>query len=92
MKGAEFANVLAVFGRGWNLYDFNQMLELMGDEVMGSRLDFFGANRNLFYVACSRPKTRLALCFTQRLSEGALATLARLFSESAIHSLELEAM
>jgi ATP-dependent DNA helicase UvrD/PcrA len=28
VKGAEFDNELVVVGRGWNRYDFNQMLEL----------------------------------------------------------------
>jgi DNA helicase II / ATP-dependent DNA helicase PcrA len=87
VKGAQFDNVLVVIGRGWNLYDFNQMLEQIGTGVPPSKSDFFERNRNLFYVVCSRPKHRLALLFTQRLSTGALATLGKLFGLHAINSL-----
>lgn len=31
VKGAEFENVLVVFGRGWNRYDFNKFLEYSND-------------------------------------------------------------
>ena len=41
-------------------------------------------NRNLFYVACSRPKSRLALLFTQQLSSQALATLEGWFGAETI--------
>jgi DNA helicase-2/ATP-dependent DNA helicase PcrA len=87
VKGAEFENVLVVIGRGWNLYNFNQMLELTGGNVRAERRDFFERNRNLFYVVCSRPKSRLALLFTQELSAAALASLTQLFGAAAIHAL-----
>lgn len=89
VKGAEFDNVLVVIGRGWNQYDFNQLLELMGQRIPDSKKDFFERNRNLFYVACSRPKYRLALLFTQHISDVALATLGRLFGHNAIHALRV---
>ncbi len=76
MKGAEFENVLVVVGRGWNRYNFGEMLELASAAVIPvAKQDAFERNRNLFYVVCSRPKKRLALIFTQALSAGAIGTL-----------------
>src|SRR3546814_3714825 len=68
VKGAEFENVLVVVGRGWNKYNFAQMLEWIDAGPPPDKLEFFENNRNLFYVACSRPKVRLALLFTQVLT------------------------
>jgi DNA helicase II / ATP-dependent DNA helicase PcrA len=69
VKGAEFENVLVVAGRGWNHYNFNQLLEwLQSPASVPADRSAFERNRNLFYVACSRPKKRLAVLFTQRLS------------------------
>lgn len=88
VKGAEFENVLVVVGRGWNLYNFREMLELAGvSSVPAKRQEAFERNRNLFYVACSRPKTRLAILFTQELSAGALTTLTNWFGSGAISAL-----
>jgi DNA helicase-2/ATP-dependent DNA helicase PcrA len=88
VKGLEFENVLVVFGRGWNLYNFAQFLEWSGASgVPDGKTDTYERNRNLFYVACSRPKKRLALLFTQELTPGALATLATWFGNTAIHPL-----
>lgn len=75
VKGSEFKNVLVVLGRGWNLYNWNQFLEWFPDRYPTSKKDSYERNRNLFYVACSRPKTNLALLFTQELSADALGTL-----------------
>lgn len=86
VKGAEFENVLVVVGRGWNQYNFGEMLELAGGQVPAKRQDAFERNRNLFYVACSRPKRRLAILFTQLLSPGAMATLEYWFGADAIES------
>ncbi len=86
VKGAEFENVLVVIGRGWNMYDFNQMLEWAGAGIPAGKQDSFERNRNLFYVACSRPKKRLALLFTQKISTQAMATLDKWFGASNIHS------
>ena len=44
----------------------------------------FERNRNLFYVACSRPTTRLAVLFTQLLSNGAMQTLRHWFGADAV--------
>lgn len=87
VKGAEFENVLVVCGRGWNQYDFNQMLEWAGTRVPAGKEATYERNRNLFYVACSRPKTRLALLFTQKLSDQAMSTLRQWFGGNSIHSL-----
>jgi DNA helicase II / ATP-dependent DNA helicase PcrA len=87
VKGAEFENVLVVLGRGWNQYNFNQMLEWEETGVPQGKQDTFARNRNLFYVVCSRPKKRLALLFTQELSSDAMTTLSKWFGESALHSI-----
>ncbi|WP_428306712.1 UvrD-helicase domain-containing protein [Lacipirellula sp.] len=87
VKGAQFENVLVVFGRGWNIYDFNQMLEVMARTPSENELPAYERNRNLFYVVCSRPKTNLVLLFTQALSPTALERLAHLFGNEAIHAL-----
>lgn len=78
VKGAEFENVLVVVGRGWNQYNFGEMLELAGAQAIpAAKEDAFERNRNLFYVACSRPQKRLAILFTQLLSPAAVATLQK---------------
>ena len=91
VKGAEFENVLVVVGRGWNRYNFNQMLELAADPpaIPANRQDAFERNRNLFYVTCSRPKKRLAVLFTQRLSAPALQTVNDWFGADAVEALDL---
>lgn len=90
VKGVEFENVLVVVGRGWNQYNFNQFLEWAGgpDSIPLGKQDAFERNRNLFYVVCSRPKRRLAILFTQELSNKAMTTLANWFGGEAIHSLQ----
>lgn len=80
VKGAEFDNVLIVFGRGWNHYNWTQMLEWIQNGIPKGKDDTFERNRNLFYVACSRPKRNLALLFTQELSETAKKTLSEWFA------------
>ena len=92
VKGAEYENVIVVFGRGWNQYNFNEFLEWAGPQgsIPSGKQDRFERNRNLFYVVCSRPKRRLALLFTQKLSMPAMTTLANWFSAEAIQSLQLQ--
>lgn len=89
VKGAEFENVLVVVGRGWNQYNFNEMLELARDpaHIPAKKQASFERNRNLFYVACSRPKKRLAILFTQELSTPAIETVGGWFGASAIEPL-----
>jgi len=87
VKGDEFENVLVVIGRGWNKYNFEQYLEWAGSgHVPADKRDIFERNRNLFYVSCSRPTTRLALLFTQQLSDAALLTLKQWFGADAVRS------
>lgn len=90
VKGAEFENVLVVVGRGWNRYNFGEMLDLANKPAIpAAKKDAFERNRNLFYVACSRPKKRLALLFTQELTPAALETLANWFGQDSIEVLAL---
>ncbi len=82
VKGAEFENVLVIVGRGWSRYNFGEMLELASlAQIPLKKQETFERNRNLFYVACSRPKRRLALLFTQVLSSSALETITNWFGE-----------
>ncbi len=87
VKGAEFENVLVIVGRGWNKYNFGQMLEWMEPGSPADKTELFENNRNLFYVACSRPKVRLALLFTQVLSVNAMAQLTAWFGVDNIVAL-----
>ncbi|WP_186117206.1 UvrD-helicase domain-containing protein [Burkholderia gladioli] len=90
VKGAQFDNVLVVIGRGWNQYNFAEMLGLAaGQAIPAAREESFERNRNLFYVACSRPKRRLALLFTQLLSPLAMGTLEQWFSPERVHAIVL---
>ncbi len=86
VKGDEFENVLVVLGRGWNQYDWNKFLELSNPSNGNptGQEDFYVRNRNLFYVACSRPIKNLTLLFTQQLSVEALETLSIWFGEDKI--------
>ncbi len=79
VKGDEFENVLVVLGRGWNKYNFDQFLQWSAEGVPAGKQDAYERNRNLFYVCCSRPTTRLALLFTQELSDVSLALLDNWF-------------
>jgi DNA helicase II / ATP-dependent DNA helicase PcrA len=80
VKGDQFENVLVVFGRGWNDYDFNLYLKMAGNpSLIGTRTAVYERYRNLFYVAVSRPKRRLALVFTHLLEPEAMATLSGWF-------------
>ena len=64
------------------------MLELAaGQAIPAQKEEFFERNRNLFYGACSRPKQRLALLFTQRLSAAAVGTLEQWFSAESIQAI-----
>lgn len=78
VKGEQFENVLVVFGRGWNEYDFKAFLEMSArGATEGEEYERY---RNLFYVVCSRPKTNLALLFTHELSPMAMDTLTGWFT------------
>jgi DNA helicase-2/ATP-dependent DNA helicase PcrA len=91
VKGAEFENVIVVVGRGWNRYNFNEMLELAQNVggIPPNKQEAFERNRNLFYVACSRPRRRLALLFTQKLSDTAMQTVHAWFGAEAVEALAI---
>ncbi len=74
--------------RGWNQYNWNQMLEFMENGYPNNKKDSFERNRNLFYVACSRAKHNLTLLITQQLSADALARLSYLFGGDQIVDLQ----
>lgn len=84
VKGAEFDNVLVVFGRGWNHYNWDQMLQWMEDGYPNDKLDSFERYRNLFYVSCSRAKHNLTLLFTQELSKKSLSAIERIFTKTNV--------
>jgi DNA helicase-2/ATP-dependent DNA helicase PcrA len=87
VKGDQFENVLVVFGRGWKDYDFNHYLEMAGNPGLIGDQAAYERYRNLFYVAVSRPKRRLALLFTHRLEPGAMATLSGWFAGHPIRDI-----
>ena len=87
VKGDQFENVLVVLGRGWNAYNFGQYLDwVKAGQVPADKRDAFERYRNLFYVACSRPTTRLALLFTQELTGQGVATLQAWFGNESVHA------
>jgi DNA helicase-2/ATP-dependent DNA helicase PcrA len=91
VKGAEFENVLVVLGGGWNHYNWPQLLDLLETKAINSKnTKGFHRARNLFYVAISRPKKRLAILATQTMSDDALKTAARLFGAENVEGLDLE--
>lgn len=82
VKGAEFENVLVVLGGGWNHYNWPRMLGYMaaGAQPTVAHQKGFNRARNLFYVSVSRPKRRLAVLFTQTMSDTSLGVLNTLFA------------
>lgn len=91
VKGAQFDNVLVVFGRGWNQYNWNHMLEWMDGSYPDGKQDTFERNRNLFYVSCSRAKHNLTLLFTQELSVKSVSVLDRIFGKDNVLGSPFEA-
>lgn len=87
VKGAEFEEVIVICGKGWNHYDFNGFLELCGMSIPASKTAGFERARNLFYVSCSRPKERLAILFTEPVSDKALSTLKEMAPMASVESL-----
>lgn len=88
VKGDQFENVLVVLGRGWNDYNFNLYLKMVENpDLIGIRAADYERYRNLFYVAVSRPKRRLALVFTHLLEPEAMDTLSRWFGSHTIRDI-----
>ena len=90
VKGAEFDNVLVVCGRGWNKYNWNQMLEWMDGSWTKDKQDAYERSRNLFYVSCSRAKHNLTLLFTQELTTKSTSVLEQIFSKENVLGNPLE--
>lgn len=85
VKGAEFENVLVLLGGGWNHYNWPNLLELLHTQkITDKNTKGYHRARNLFYVAISRPKVRLAVLATQTISEAGLAAAANLFGADAV--------
>lgn len=89
VKGRQFENVLVVVGRGWSHYNFDKLFSWSAniDRVRHDEVESYERNRNLWYVACSRPTHRLAVLVTQRLSPPSFSMLERWFGANAIHAL-----
>ncbi|MBY5579475.1 UvrD-helicase domain-containing protein [Rhizobium leguminosarum] len=88
VKGAEFENVLVILSGGWNHYNWPKFLDyLHTGNVNAKEQASFSRWRNLFYVAISRPKRRLAVLATQTLGSQALAAAAHLFGDEGVVSL-----
>lgn len=90
VKGAEFDNVIVVLGGGWNHYNWPQLLELLSTGAITAKNEksYYRA-RNLFYVAVSRPKRKLAVLATQTLSPTALQSAEKLFGAGNVVALTL---
>jgi DNA helicase-2/ATP-dependent DNA helicase PcrA len=91
VKGAEFENVLVVLSGGWNHYNWPRFLEnfATGKVAAKDQAGYYRA-RNLFYVALSRPKIRLAVLATQSLGNDALSAATKLFQQENVLSLQLD--
>jgi DNA helicase-2/ATP-dependent DNA helicase PcrA len=89
VKGAEFDNVLVLLGGGWNHYNWPKLFEMLRTGVISPKDEkgYYRA-RNLFYVAISRPKKRLAVLATQALSPVALEAASNLFGADNLVALD----
>lgn len=90
VKGAEFDNVLVVLSGGWNHYNWPQFFELLTTaKITEKNTGGFHRCRNLFYVAVSRPKNRLAVLATQALDEAAMEAVKTLFRPENVVALSM---
>lgn len=83
VKGEEYDNVIFVIGKGWNLYDFENML-VMDENTRKQKVDAYERNRNLFYVGCSRPRKKLILLITCELKGEFNNYLSHIFGQNNI--------
>ncbi|MEF2071037.1 UvrD-helicase domain-containing protein [Consotaella aegiceratis] len=91
VKGAEFADVLVILSGGWNHYNWPKFLELFATGKIGAKEEgSYCRARNLFYVAISRPKKRLAVLATQALNEPAMATVEKLFGVDHVVAVQFD--
>lgn len=92
VKGAEFENVLVILSGGWNHYNWPQFLELLKTKkITDKNTAGFHRCRNLFYVAISRPKKRLAVLATQALGDAAMEAVTQLFKAANVVALPMDA-
>lgn len=92
VKGAEFENVLVILSGGWNHYNWPQFLTLLETgNLTAKNAGGFYRCRNLFYVAVSRPKKRLAVLATQALDESAIKAVSKLFNAENVIELPMGA-
>jgi DNA helicase-2/ATP-dependent DNA helicase PcrA len=90
VKGAEFENVLVILSGGWNHYNWPQFFELLTTgKITNKNMGGFHRCRNLFYVAVSRPKKRLAVLATQALSDAAMEAVTKLFGAQNVVDLPM---
>ena len=88
VKGAEFENVLVILSSGWNHYNWPQFLELINTQkITDKNTGGFHRCRNLFYVAVSRPRKRLAVLATQALNDSAIEAVTHLFEAANVVAL-----
>lgn len=88
VKGAEFENVLVILSGGWNHYNWPQFFELLTTgKITDKNTGGFHRCRNLFYVAISRPKKRLAVLATQALNDPAMHAATQLFGDGNVMDL-----
>lgn len=85
VKGAQFENVLVVLSGGWNQYNWPRFLDYFtsGNVPAKDQAGYY-RTRNLFYVAISRPRQRLAVLATQALSQNALSGASQLFGQGNV--------
>ena len=85
VKGAEFDNVLVILSGGWNHYNWPQFFELLSTgKITDKTAGGFHRCRNLFYVAVSRPKKRLAVLATQAIGNTAMEAITTLFGAESV--------
>ncbi|MDE2441575.1 MAG: ATP-dependent helicase, partial [Betaproteobacteria bacterium] len=85
VKGAEFDNVLVILSGGWNHYNWPQFFELLSTgNITEKNAGGFHRCRNLFYVAVSRPKKRLAVLATQAIGNRAMEAITTLFGAEGV--------
>ena len=76
--------MLFIIGRGWNNYQFDKYMGCDSDTLSSKEFEAFVRNRNLFYVCCSRPKSRLVLLITVKVEGLFLEYLQNIFGADNI--------
>ena len=92
VKGAEFADVVVVVGRGWLRYNFAEMIASHTQPPARGSASFerYERSRNLFYVSASRSKHNLAILFVQELSADAIRNLEDWVGKDNVFAIEFD--